>query len=104
MREETGARKTTYDGFKEADDAALLVNTVNWLATQENYTDFTQVNGLELDNPTALLAFEEPAASTEPQAEPWLHLLQATNGMTAPPSNQAPMADLLPVPMRPTAS
>ncbi|MGG4478796.1 DUF5689 domain-containing protein [Paenibacillus illinoisensis] len=71
LREETGARKTTYDGFKEADDAALLVNTVNWLATQENYTDFTQVNGLELDNPTALLAFEEPAASTEPQAEPW---------------------------------
>nr|WP_236146785.1 chitinase N-terminal domain-containing protein [Paenibacillus xylanilyticus] len=71
LREETGARKTTYDGFKEADDAALLVNTVNWLATQENYTDFTQVNGLELDNPTALLAFEQPAASTEPQAEPW---------------------------------
>ncbi|WP_249281106.1 DUF5689 domain-containing protein [Paenibacillus sp. 7516] len=71
LREETGARKTTYDGFKEADDAALLVNTVNWLATQENYTDFTQVNGLELDSPTALLAFEEPAASTEPQAEPW---------------------------------
>lgn len=71
LREETGARKTTYDGFKEADDAALLVNTVNWLATQENYTDLTQVNGLELDNPTALLAFEEPAASTEPQAEPW---------------------------------
>ncbi len=71
LREETGARKTTYDGFKEADDAALLVNTVNWLATQENYTDLTQVNGLELDSPTALLAFEEPAASTEPQAEPW---------------------------------
>ncbi|MFK0522769.1 chitinase N-terminal domain-containing protein [Paenibacillus illinoisensis] len=71
LREETGARKTTYDGFKEADDAELLVNTVNWLATQENYTDLTQVNGLELDSPTALLAFEEPAASTEPQAEPW---------------------------------
>ncbi len=71
LREETGTRKTTYDGFKEADDAVLLVNTVNWLATQENYTDFTQVNGLELDTATALLPFEEPAASTEPQAEPW---------------------------------
>lgn len=71
LREETGTRKTTYDGFKEADDAVLLVNTVNWLATQENYTSLTQVNGLELDTATALLPFEEPAASTEPQAEPW---------------------------------
>nr|WP_240662225.1 DUF5689 domain-containing protein [Paenibacillus xylanexedens] len=71
LREETGTRKTTYDGFKEADDAVLLVNTVNWLATQENYTNLTQVNGLELDTATALLPFEEPAASTEPQAEPW---------------------------------
>ncbi|WP_430021551.1 DUF5689 domain-containing protein [Paenibacillus sp. MABNR03] len=71
LREETGARKTTYDGFKEVDDGVLLVNTINWLATQESYTDLTQVNGLELDNPTALLPFEEPAASTEPQAEPW---------------------------------
>lgn len=71
LREETGTRKTTYDGFKEVDDAVLLVNTVNWLATQENYTDLTQVNGLELDTATTLLPFEEPAASTEPQAEPW---------------------------------
>ncbi|WP_397330584.1 DUF5689 domain-containing protein [Paenibacillus polymyxa] len=71
LREETGTRKTTYDGFKEADDAVLLVNTVNWLATQENYTSLTEVNGLELDTATALLPFEEPTASTEPQAEPW---------------------------------
>nr|WP_260870990.1 DUF5689 domain-containing protein [Paenibacillus xylanexedens] len=71
LREETGTRKTTYDGFKEADDAVLLVNTVNWLATQENYTSLTEVNGLELDTATALLPFEEPAVSTEPQAEPW---------------------------------
>ncbi|WYU98403.1 DUF5689 domain-containing protein [Paenibacillus sp. FSL H8-0280] len=71
LREETGTRKTTYDGFKEANDAVLLVNTVNWLATQENYTSLTEVNGLELDTATALLPFEEPAASTEPQAEPW---------------------------------
>lgn len=71
LREETGTRKTTYDGFKEADDAVLLVNTVNWLATQENYTSLTEVNGLELDTATALLPFEEPATSTEPQAEPW---------------------------------
>lgn len=71
LREETGTTKRTYDGFKEVDDAALLLNTIDWLATQENYTSLTQVEGLTLDQPTALLPFEEPAASTEPQAEPW---------------------------------
>ncbi|SDD69795.1 HYR domain-containing protein [Paenibacillus sp. UNCCL117] len=71
LREETGARKTTYDGFKEQDDAVLLVNIVNWLSTKESYTNLAQVDGLQLDQPTALLPFEAPEASTEPQAEPW---------------------------------
>nr|WP_237167730.1 chitinase N-terminal domain-containing protein [Paenibacillus yonginensis] len=71
LREDTGGRKTTYDGFKEVDDGTLLVNTVNWLANQEDYTDFTQVDGLALDQPTTLLPFEEPSLSTEPQPEPW---------------------------------
>lgn len=47
------------------------MNTVNWLAEQESYTDFTQVSGLTLDQPTQLHLFEEPALSTEPQPEPW---------------------------------
>nr|WP_157060084.1 chitinase N-terminal domain-containing protein [Saccharibacillus kuerlensis] len=71
LREETGTKKTTYDGFKEADDATLLLNIIDWLAEQENYTSLTQVENLTLDQPTALLPFEEPAASTEPQQEPW---------------------------------
>lgn len=71
LREETGAKKTTYDGFKEVDDAKLLLNTIDWLAEKENYTSFDQVENLKLDQPTALLPFEAPAASTEPQAEPW---------------------------------
>ncbi|WP_261808135.1 OmpL47-type beta-barrel domain-containing protein [Paenibacillus sp. N3.4] len=71
LREDTGAKKTTYDGFKEQDDGVLLVNTVNWLAKKESYTNFTQVSGLQLDQPTVLFPFEEPAASTEPQPEPW---------------------------------
>lgn len=71
LREETGARKTTYDGFKEQDDAALLVNMVNWLSTKESYSNLSQVNGLQLDQATALHSYESPAASTEPQAEPW---------------------------------
>ncbi|MFC4102011.1 lamin tail domain-containing protein [Paenibacillus xanthanilyticus] len=71
LREETGGTKTTYDGFKEASDAKLLVNMVNWLATPESYTSLNQVAGLTLDQPTPLLAIETPQTSTEPQAEPW---------------------------------
>ncbi|KRF07145.1 endonuclease [Paenibacillus sp. Soil766] len=71
VREDTGAKKTTYDGFKEVDDGTLLVNMVNWLSTKESYTSFADVSGLQLDQPTALLPFEAPAASTEPQPEPW---------------------------------
>lgn len=71
LREENGAKKTTYDGFKEQDDAELLVNLVDWLATQENYVSLQDVPGLELDEVTALHPFESPEASTEPQPEPW---------------------------------
>lgn len=72
LREDTGAKKTTYDGFKgEANDATFLVQTVEWLANHESYTSLSQVSGLQLDTPTTLLSFEEPAQSTEPQAEPW---------------------------------
>ncbi|MEH7094472.1 Ig domain protein group 2 domain protein [Neobacillus vireti] len=71
LREETGSKKTTYDGFKEQNDGTLLVNIIDWLAIQESYTAFTQVSGLQLDQPAALLAMENPQTSTEPQVEPW---------------------------------
>lgn len=71
LREETGTRKTTYDGFKEQDDDVLLVNLINWLSEPESYTSLSQVQGLQLDQPTALLPMESPQASTEPQQEPW---------------------------------
>lgn len=71
VREENGQKKTTYDGFKEVDDGLFLVQTVKWLAHDESYTSFDQVPGLVLDTPTALDAEEEPAATTEPQPEPW---------------------------------
>ncbi|MEH7115960.1 Ig domain protein group 2 domain protein [Neobacillus vireti] len=71
LREETGSKKTTYDGFKEQNDSTLLVNIINWLAKQESYTAFSQVSGLQLDQPTSLLSIENPQTSTEPQAEPW---------------------------------
>ncbi|WP_083249049.1 lamin tail domain-containing protein [Bacillus solimangrovi] len=70
-REENGSSKRTYDGFLEADDATLLVNMVDWLSEQENYTSFADVSGLELDTPTPLLIFETPENSTEPEVEPW---------------------------------
>ncbi|WP_223588865.1 Ig domain protein group 2 domain protein [Neobacillus bataviensis] len=71
LREETGAKKTTYDGFKEQNDGTLLVNIIDWLSKQESYTALSQVSGLQLDQPTALLSMENPQTSTEPVAEPW---------------------------------
>jgi len=71
LKEETGGTKTTYAGWQEQNDAVLMPNVIDWLATHESYTALNQVAGLQLDTPTALLAMEDPASSTEPQAEPW---------------------------------
>ncbi|MNZ43124.1 Endonuclease YhcR precursor [compost metagenome] len=71
VREENGAKKTTYDGFKEVDDGLFLVQTVKWLAYDESYTSLSEVPGLQLDTPTSIGAAELPANTTEPQPEPW---------------------------------
>jgi len=71
LKEETGTAKTTYAGWQEGDDAVLVTRLVDWLAKQESYTSLDQVSGLTLDSATSLLAMENPATSTEPQAEPW---------------------------------
>ncbi|MFD2169635.1 OmpL47-type beta-barrel domain-containing protein [Tumebacillus lipolyticus] len=70
LREDNGKKKTTYDGFKEQNDAILLVNMVNWLSKKESYTSFSEA-GIQLDQPTQLLPMETPQTSTEPQPEPW---------------------------------
>ncbi|RCW73210.1 hypothetical protein DFR57_104208 [Saliterribacillus persicus] len=70
-REENGQTKTTYDGFYDQDNHLLLTNLINWLAEQESYTSLDQVSGLQLDQPTSLLAMEDPETSTEPEQEPW---------------------------------
>ena len=71
LKEETGGAKTTYAGWQEQNDATLVTNLLDWLATHESYTSLSQVAGLQLDTATALLAMEDPASSTEPLAEPW---------------------------------
>ena len=70
VREENGQAKKTYDGFKEANDAKLLINMVNWLAKKEDYTTF-QGTGIPLDAVSPQLDMEIPTKSTEPQPEPW---------------------------------
>lgn len=69
-KEENGQAKRTYDGYQELDDERLLLQLTDWLAQQEDYTDFSQVQ-LPLDPATALQDFEAPQNSTEPQTEPW---------------------------------
>ncbi|MCM3272287.1 DNA-binding protein [Paenibacillus elgii] len=74
-REENGQSKKTYDGFKEVDDGALLVNVVQWLSKKENYRTLDEVQGLELDPVTPLLTSgaenEIPEQTVEPKPEPW---------------------------------
>lgn len=69
-REETGDSKRTYDGFTEADDAELLVQTVDWLAEQESYTSLNETD-VSLDEPSPILEKEKPQQSTQPEPEPW---------------------------------
>lgn len=71
LREENGERKATYDGYKERDNAKLLLNLIDWLANKESYMSFSQIPGLNLDKVTELLSFEIPQKSIEPQPEPW---------------------------------
>ena len=71
LHEETGAKKKTYDGFEsEGDNAVYLIQTIEWLAEQEDYTSFE--GQVPLSEKTPLKDFEEdPSLSTEPEHEPW---------------------------------
>ncbi|MEN1968387.1 endonuclease [Lentibacillus sp. N15] len=71
LREENGQVKTTYDGFwGEGNNATFLIQTMDWLAEQEDYTSF---NGkVTLSDKTPLKDFEKDLSkSTEPEHEPW---------------------------------
>lgn len=68
--EESGKTKKTYDGYAEQDDASLLLQLMEWLTEQENYTSFSETD-ITLDEATSSLDFELPENSTEPQNEPW---------------------------------
>ncbi|MCF3942819.1 endonuclease [Oceanobacillus alkalisoli] len=74
--EETGAKKTTYDGFTDADNGELLLNMIDWLAEDESYESFAEA-GIPLDERSPLLDKEIPENSTEPQAEPWSKPLES---------------------------
>lgn len=68
--EEHGETKRTYDGFTDADNGLLLVNIVNWLADQEDYQAFSEVD-IPLDELSPILDMETPENSSEPENEPW---------------------------------
>lgn len=70
LNEENGKSKKTYDGYKEEDNARLLMQLTSWLGSQEDYTNFAE-QGITLDVATSLYDFEIPKQSTEPAKEPW---------------------------------
>lgn len=69
-REENGKSKKTYDGFKEADDAKILMQLVDWLSEKESYKTFSEKD-VKLSKVTELHDYEQPEKTTEPQKEPW---------------------------------
>ena len=83
VREDTGAKKTTYDGFKEVDDGTLLVNMVNWLSNKESYTSLSEVSGLQLDQPTACCLLKRQRHQRNRSQSLGLRQTPATNGTTA---------------------
>jgi len=70
--EETGASKSTHDGYVSAGNAALLsVNIVNWLATPESYIGFDGINHTQGTNtPTPMADVEKNTTQSEPWATP----------------------------------
>jgi DNA/RNA endonuclease YhcR with UshA esterase domain len=76
--EETGKKKTTYDGFTDADNGELLLNMIDWLAEDESYENFTDTD-IPLDEVSPLLDKEIPENTTEPQPEPWTTSLPSYN-------------------------
>lgn len=68
--EETGSVKRTYDGFTAHNNGELLVNIINWLATDETYTTFNGT-AITLDQVTPRISIEDPLLSSEILNEPW---------------------------------
>ncbi|GAF14099.1 hypothetical protein JCM19045_3388 [Bacillus sp. JCM 19045] len=79
--EEHGGVKRTYDGFIDRDNGPLLVNVVNWLAEQENYQTFADID-IPLDEPSPILDIETPELSTEHRLSHGEHLNPVTYGTT----------------------
>lgn len=70
LREDTGEKKKTYDGFKEQDNSKLLNNITTWMS-KDNEGKSLKASGVTLDAKTKLLDFEKLENSTEPEKEPW---------------------------------
>jgi hypothetical protein len=91
LKEETGGAKTTYAGWQEQNDATLVPNLIDWLATHESYTSLSQVAGLQLaPPPPRCWPWRIPPRPPNPRPSPGPRLPQATSGMTPPRSRPVP--------------
>ena len=91
VREDTGEKKKTYDGFKEQDNSKLLNNITTWMS-KDNDGKSLKASGVTLDAKTKLLDFEKPANSTEPEKNRGHNHQVVINGMIQQPSKQVVMA------------
>lgn len=72
LREDTGKAKSAYSGWTDdGNAAALCVNIVNWLSTQESYAGFDGVNHSKgIATPTPMADIEKDQTQSEPWATP----------------------------------
>ncbi|MFP7493098.1 endonuclease [Terribacillus saccharophilus] len=74
LREDSGSKKRTYDGFTEATNGQYLLNVMEWLSEKETYTSFEETS-ITPSEVTPLLETntinENPELTTETEKEPW---------------------------------
>jgi len=107
--EETGATKSTHNGYVDAGNAALLsVNIVNWLATPESYTSFDGVNHTQgINTPIPMADVEKNTTQAEPWAtpsyDPWNTNAFAYGSYNAPQGPISGVVSVTGITLTPTA-
>ena len=107
--EESGATKSTYNGYVSAGNAALLsVNIVDWLATSESYIGFDGVNHTQgINTPIPMADVEKGITQAEPWAtptyDPWNTNTFAYGSYNAPQGPSSTVISVTGITLTPTA-
>ncbi len=103
-KEEDGGTKTTYAGYQEQNDAKLLVNTVNWLATKETTPALPKSQALLWIKRQRCIRGSSRRTRQNRKPNHGLRLLQVISGGIARRTRRVPLDTHHPQAIRPTLS